>query len=80
MCFVGVWPPRALCTLLQYVLACLLVWFMPTYFACTFVPSRPLHHIAKIVYHEVGLMQAHTIEQSAVEIDALKFCLSHQEP
>ena len=72
--------PRVLCILLQYVLAWLLAWFVPTFFACTFVPSRPLHQIAKIVCHEIGLMQAYTIEQSAAEIDALKFCLSHHEP
>ena len=39
--------------------------------------NRSLHHSAKIVCHEVDLMQDHSVQQS--DMHALNFCFSHCE-
>ena len=37
------------------------------FFACNVMISRSLHHSAKILCHEVDLMQDHSVQQSVAE-------------
>ena len=69
--------PLASCVLcILFVASCVGMFLGKVFFACTFMLSRVLQHSAKI---EVCLMEAHSVQQSAVETVTLKFCLLHCE-
>ena len=72
----GLLASCVLCIL--FVASCVGMFLGKVFLACTFTLSSVLQHSAKIVC-EVCLMEAHSVQQSAVEIVTLKFCLLHRE-